>query len=160
MMKFNLGSLLGLQGVKLKQFNYNLQSLENKIGKDCSVSAHIMALQYSRSIEALKELGFYDNDVTCSEISGALKNKILGEENLETSNKEIFWQKYKNTVIFCQDDIVSVNKRDVLYYIDNNKRSFKEFRTELKKEIIELFNAKISNMNKEQIENKIFKENK
>lgn len=156
MMKFNLGSLLGLQGVKLKQFNYNLQSLENKIGKDCSVSAHIMALQYSRSIEALKELGFYDNDVTCSEISGALKNKILGEENLETSNKEIFWQKYKNTVIFCQDDIVSVNKRDVLYYIDNNKRSFKEFRTELKKEIIELFNAKIPNMNKEQIENKIF----
>ena len=155
-MKFNLGSLLGLQGVKLKQFNYNLQSLENKIGKDCSVSAHIMALQYSRSIEALKELGFYDNDVTCSEISGALKNKILGEENLETSNKEIFWQKYKNTVIFCQDDIVSVNKRDVLYYIDNNKRSFKEFRTELKKEIIELFNAKIPNMNKEQIENKIF----
>lgn len=156
MMKFNLGSLLGLQGVKLKQFNYNLQSLENKIGKDCSVSAHIMALQYSRSIEALKELGFYDNDVTCSEISGALKNKILGEENLETSNKEIFWQKYKNTVIFCQDDIVSVNKRDILYYIDNNKRSFKEFRTELKKEIIELFNAKIPNMNKEQIENKIF----
>ena len=156
MMKFNLGSLLGLQGVKLKQFNYNLQSLENKIGKDCSVSAHIMALQYSRSIEVLKELGFYDNDVTCSEISGALKNKILGEENLETSNKEIFWQKYKNTVIFCQDDIVSVNKRDVLYYIDNNKRSFKEFRTELKKEIIELFNAKIPNMNKEQIENKIF----
>ena len=156
MMKFNLGSLLGLQGVKLKQFNYNLQSLENKIGKDCSVSAHMMALQYSRSIEALKELGFYDNDVTCSEISGALKNKILGEENLETSNKEIFWQKYKNTVIFCQDDIVSVNKRDVLYYIDNNKRSFKEFRTELKKEIIELFNAKIPNMNKEQIENKIF----
>lgn len=156
MMKFNLGSLLGLQGVRLKQFNYNLQSLENKIGKDCSVSAHMMALQYSRSIEALKELGFYDNDVTCSEISGALKNKILGEENLETSNKEIFWQKYKNTVIFCQDDIVSVNKRDVLYYIDNNKRSFKEFRTELKKEIIELFNAKIPNMNKEQIENKIF----
>ena len=156
MMKFNLGSLLGLQGVKLKQFNYNLQSLENKIGKDCSVSAHMMALQYSRSIEALKELGFYDNDVTCSEISGALKNKILGEENLETSNKEMFWQKYKNTVIFCQDDIVSVNKRDVLYYIDNNKRSFKEFRTELKKEIIELFNAKIPNMNKEQIENKIF----
>ena len=156
MMKFNLGSLLGLQGVKLKQFNYNLQSLENKIGKDCSVSAHIMALQYSRSIEALKELGFYDNDVICSEISGALKNKILGEENLETSNNEIFWQKYKNTVIFCQDDIVSVNKRDVLYYIDNNKRSFKEFRTELKKEIIELFNAKIPNMNKEQIENKIF----
>ena len=156
MMKFNLGSLLGLQGVKLKQFNYNLQSLENKIGKDCSVSAHIMALQYSRSIEALKELGFYDNDVTCSEISGALKNKILGEENLKTSNKEIFWQKYKNTVIFCQDDIVSVNKRDVLYYIDNNKRSFKEFRTELKKEIIELFNTKIPNMNKEQIENKIF----
>ena len=156
MMKFNLGSLLGLQGVKLKQFNYNLQSLENKIGKDCSVSAHMMALQYSRSIEALKELGFYDNDVTCSEISGALKNKILGEENLETSNKEIFGQKYKNTVIFCQDDIVSVNKRDVLYYIDNNKRSFKEFRTELKKEIIELFNAKIPNMNKEQIENKIF----
>lgn len=155
-MKFNLGSLLGLQGVKLKQFNYNLQSLENKIGKDCSVSAHMMALQYSRSIEALKELGFYDNDVTCSEISGALKNKILGEENLETSNKEMFWQKYKNTVIFCQDDIVSVNKRDVLYYIDNNKRSFKEFRTELKKEIIELFNAKIPNMNKEQIENKIF----
>ena len=155
-MKFNLGSLLGLQGVKLKQFNYNLQSLENKIGKDCSISAHIMALQYSRSIEALKELGFYDNDVTCSEISGALKNKILGEENLETSNKEIFWQKYKNTVIFCQDDIVSVNKRDVLYYIDNDKRSFKEFRTELKKEIIELFNAKIPNMNKEQIENKIF----
>lgn len=156
MMKFNLGSLLGLQGVKLKQFNYNLQSLENKTGKDFSISAHIMALQYSRSIEALKELGFYDNDVTCSEISGALKNKILGEENLETSNKEIFWQKYKNTVIFCQDDIVSVNKRDVLYYIDNDKRSFKEFRTELKKEIIELFNAKIPNMNKEQIENKIF----
>ena len=156
MMKFNLGSLLGLQGVKLKQFNYNLQSLENKTGKDFSISAHIMALQYSRSIEALKELGFYDNDVTCSEISGALKNKILGEENLETSNKEIFWQKYKNTVIFCQDDIVSVNKRDVLYYIDNHKRSFNGFRTELKKEIIELFNTKVPNMNKEQIENKIF----
>lgn len=156
MMKFNLGSLLGLQGVKLKQFNYNLQSLENKTGKDFSISAHIMALQYSRSIEALKELGFYDNGVTCSEISGALKNKILGEENLETSNKEIFWQKYKNTVIFCQDDIVSVNKRDVLYYIDNHKRSFNGFRTELKKEIIELFNAKVPNMNKEQIENKIF----
>ena len=156
MMKFNLGSLLGLQGVKLKQFNYNLHSLENKTGKDFSISAHIMALQYSRSIEALKELGFYDNDVTCSEISGALKNKILGEENLETSNKEIFWQKYKNTVIFCQDDIVSVNKRDVLYYIDNHKRSFNGFRTELKKEIIELFNTKVPNMNKEQIENKIF----
>lgn len=156
MMKFNLGSLLGLQGVKLKQFNYNLQSLENKTGKDFSISAHIMALQYSRSIEALKELGFYDNDVTCSEISGALKNKILGEGNLETSNKEIFWQKYKNTVIFCQDDIVSVNKRDVLYYIDNHKRSFNGFRIELKKEIIELFNAKVPNMNKEQIENKIF----
>ena len=156
MMKFNLGSLLGLQGVKLKQFNYNLQSLENKTGKDFSISAHIMALQYSRSIEALKELGFYDNDVTYSEISGALKNKILGEKNLETSNKEIFWQKYKNTVIFCQDDIVSVNKRDVLYYIDNHKRSFNGFRTELKKEIIELFNAKVPNMNKEQIENKIF----
>ena len=155
-MKFNLGSLLGLQGVKLKQFNYNLQSLENKTGKDFSISAHIMALQYSRSIEALKELGFYDNDVTCSEISEALKNKILGEENLETSNKEIFWQKYKNIVIFCQDDIVSVNKRDVLYYIDNHKRSFNGFRTELKKEIIELFNAKVPNMNKEQIENKIF----
>ena len=156
MMKFNLGSLLGLQGVKLKQFNYNLQSLENKTGKDFSISAHIMALQYSRSIEALKELGFYDNDVTCSEISGALKNKILGKGNLETSNKEIFWQKYKNTVIFCQDDIVSVNKRDVLYYIDNHKRSFNGFRIELKKEIIELFNAKVPNMNKEQIENKIF----
>ena len=106
MRSYKLSELLGLSGAYARKFEFGVSKIEAKKPEIKSVSAQIMAELYRKSHEIERELGFSGNNILMIEAFLALKNQLKNGD---------FWQKFGNAAFFCEDGVISVNKKDVEY---------------------------------------------
>lgn len=150
MRSYKLSELLGLSGAYARKFEFGVSKIEAKKPELKSVSAQIMAELYRKSHEIERELGFSGDNILMIEAFLALKNQLKNED---------FWQKFGNTAFFCEDGVVSANKKDVENNqkernVANHSRDF--FEKELKKQILEKYQQEFSKYSVKQIEEKLF----
>ena len=150
MKSYKLSELLGLSGAYVRKFEFGVSKIEAKKPELKSVSAQIMAELYRKSHEIERELGFSGDNILMIEAFLALKNQLKNED---------FWQKFGNTAFFCEDGVVSANKKDVENNqkernVANHSRDF--FEKELKKQILEKYQQEFSKYSVKQIEEKLF----
>ena len=146
MRSYKLSELLGLSGAYARKFEFGVSKIEAKKPEIKSVSAQIMAELYRKSHEIERELGFSGNNILMIEAFLALKNQLKNGD---------FWQKFGNAAFFCEDGIISVNKKD----IENNQKERNVadfFEKELKKQILEKYQQEFSKYSVKQIEEKLF----
>ena len=140
MRSYKLSELLGLSGAYVRKFDFGVSKIEAKKPELKSVSAH----------EIERELGFSGDNILMIEAFLALKNQLKNED---------FWQKFGNAAFFCEDGVVSANKKDVENNqkernVANHSRDF--FEKELKKQILEKYQQEFSKYSVKQIEEKLF----
>ena len=150
MRSYKLSELLGLSGAYVRKFDFGVSKIEAKKPELKSVSAQIMAELYRKSHEIERELGFSGDNILMIEAFLALKNQLKNED---------FWQKFGNAAFFCEDGVVSANKKDVENNqkernVANHSRDF--FDKELKKQILEKYQQEFSKYSVKQIEEKLF----
>ena len=150
MKSYKLSELLGLSGAYVRKFEFGVSKIEAKKPELKSVSAQIMAELYRKSHEIERELGFSGDNILMIEAFLALKNQL--------KNKD-FWQKFGNTAFFCEDGVVSANKKDVENNqkernVANHSRDF--FEKELKKQVLRKYHQEFSKYSVKQIEEKLF----
>ncbi len=150
MRSYKLSELLGLSGAYARKFEFGVSKIEAKKPEIKSVSAQIMAELYRKSHEIERELGFSGNNILMIEAFLALKNQLKNGD---------FWQKFGNVAFFCEDGIISVNKKDIENNqkernVANHSRDF--FEKELKKQILEKYQQEFSKYSVKQIEEKLF----
>ena len=150
MKSYKLSELLGLSGAYVRKFEFGVSKIESKKPELKSVSAQIMAELYQKSHKIERELGFSGDNILMIEAFLALKNQLKNED---------FWQKFGNTAFFCEDGVVSANKKDVENNqkernVANHSRDF--FEKELKKQILEKYQQEFSKYSVKQIEEKLF----
>lgn len=150
MRSYKLSELLGLSGAYARKFEFGVSKIEAKKPELKSVSAQIMAELYRKSHEIERELGFSGDNILMIEAFLALKNQL---------SNEYFWQKFSNAAFFCEDGVISVNKKDVENNqkernVANHSRDF--FEKELKKQILEKYQQEFSKYSVKQIEEKLF----
>ena len=150
MRSYKLSELLGLSGAYARKFEFGVSKIEAKKPEIKSVSAQIMAELYRKSHEIERELGFSGNNILMIEAFLALKNQLKNGD---------FWQKFGNAAFFCQDGIISVNKKDIENNqkernVANHSRDF--FEKELKKQILEKYQQDFSKYSVKQLEEKLF----
>ena len=150
MRSYKLSELLGLSGAYARKFEFGVSKIEAKKPEIKSVSAQIMAELYRKSHEIERKLGFSGNNILMIEAFLALKNQLKNGD---------FWQKFGNAAFFCQDGIISVNKKDIENNqkernVANHSRDF--FEKELKQQILEKYQQEFSNYSIKQIEEKLF----
>lgn len=150
MRSYKLSELLGLSGAYARKFEFGVSKIEAKKPELKSVSAQIMAELYRKSHEIERELGFSGDNILMIEAFLALKNQLKNED---------FWQKFGNTAFFCEDGVISANKKDVENNqkernVANHSRDF--FEKELKKQILEKYQQEFSKYSVKQIEEKLF----
>ena len=150
MRSYKLSELLGLSGAYARKFEFGVSKIEAKKPEIKSVSAQIMAELYQKSHKIERELGFSGDNILMIEAFLALKSQLKNED---------FWQKFGNTAFFCEDGVVSVNKKDVENNqkernVANHSRDF--FEKELKKQILEKYQQEFSKYSVKQIEEKLF----
>ena len=150
MRSYKLSELLGLSGAYARRFEFGVSKIESKKPELKSVSAQIMAELYQKSHEIERELGFSGDNILMIEAFLALKNQLKNED---------FWQKFGNAVFFCEDGVISVNKKDIENNqkernVANHSRDF--FEKELKKQILEKYQQEFSKYSVKQIEEKLF----
>lgn len=150
MRSYKLSELLGLSGAYARKFEFGVSKIEAKKPEIKSVSAQIMAELYRKSHEIERELGFSGNNILMIEAFLALKNQLKNGD---------FWQKFGNAAFFCEDGIISVNKKDIENNqkernVANHSRYF--FEKELKHQILEKYQQEFSNYSIKQIEEKLF----
>ena len=150
MRSYKLSELLGLSGAYARKFEFGVSKIEAKKPELKSVSAQIMAELYRKSHEIERELGFSGDNILMIEAFLALKNQLKNED---------FWQKFGNTAFFCEDGVVSANKKDVENNqkernVANHSRDF--FEKELKKKVLRKYHQEFSKYSVKQIEEKLF----
>ena len=150
MKTYKLTELLGLEGAYARKFDFGVSKIEAKKPESKSVSAQIMAELYQKSHEIERELGFSGDNILMIEAFLALKNQLKNED---------FWQKFGKAVFFCEDGVISVNKKDIENNqkernVANHSRDF--FEKELKKQILEKYQQEFSKYSVKQIEEKLF----
>ena len=114
MRSYKLSELLGLSGAYARRFEFGVSKIESKKPELKSVSAQIMAELYQKSHKIERELGFSGDNILMIEAFLALKNQLKNEG---------LWQKFGNAAFFCEDGVISVNKKDVEILFDFKKKN-------------------------------------